>query len=173
MPLSFPVPRKRRTRQHVIADQGVNFVERFVFDEGHTAQRSQYDYGYDLHLITYDAQGYVEPGSVYVQIKAAETLEQLGTTLVFDLDLRDFHLWRFEPMPVFLVLFDASHRRAYWLYVQHYFAEDQARRNPRKGSKTVRVRIPNDKILNRRAIRAMRVCKQQALSRMRRKAKHV
>jgi hypothetical protein len=31
-------PRKRRTRQHVIADQSVNLVERYVIDEGHTAQ---------------------------------------------------------------------------------------------------------------------------------------
>jgi hypothetical protein len=34
-----PAPRKRRTRRHVIADQGVNYVERFIIDEGHTAQR--------------------------------------------------------------------------------------------------------------------------------------
>jgi hypothetical protein len=30
-------PRKQRTRQHVIADQSVNHVERFIIDEGHTA----------------------------------------------------------------------------------------------------------------------------------------
>jgi hypothetical protein len=56
--------RKRRTRQHVIADQSVNYVERFIIDEGHTAQRLQHDYGYDLELTTFDEQGYVEPGAV-------------------------------------------------------------------------------------------------------------
>ena len=30
-------PRKQRTRQHVIADQSVNYVERFIIDEGHQA----------------------------------------------------------------------------------------------------------------------------------------
>ena len=40
-------PRKQRTRQHVIADQSVNHVERFIIDEGHTAQRLEKDYGYD------------------------------------------------------------------------------------------------------------------------------
>ena len=56
----------------------MNFVERFVIDEGHTAQKREHDYGYDLHLITYDAQGYVEPGSIYLQLKAAETLQDIG-----------------------------------------------------------------------------------------------
>ncbi len=50
-------PRKRRTRQHVIAAQSANHVERFIIDEGHTVQRAEYDYGYDLNLITYDEQG--------------------------------------------------------------------------------------------------------------------
>ncbi len=50
-------PRKQRTREHVIADQSVNHVERFIIDEGHTAQRMEKDYGYDLVLMTYDEQG--------------------------------------------------------------------------------------------------------------------
>src|SRR5580692_6981989 len=41
-------PRKRRTREHVIADQSVNYLERFIIDEGHIAQRLYNDYGYDL-----------------------------------------------------------------------------------------------------------------------------
>jgi hypothetical protein len=59
-------PRKRRTREHVVADQAVNYVERFVIDAGHTAQRLSSDYGYDLVVFTYDEQGYLEPGSLYV-----------------------------------------------------------------------------------------------------------
>jgi len=47
-------PRKQRTRQHVIADQSVNHVERLIIDAGHTAQRLTADYGYDLVLFTYD-----------------------------------------------------------------------------------------------------------------------
>jgi hypothetical protein len=51
-------PRKRRMRQHVIADLGVHYVERFILEEGHTAQRVGSDY---------DEQGYPEPDSVYFQ----------------------------------------------------------------------------------------------------------
>jgi hypothetical protein len=148
-------PRKQRTRQHVIADQSVNHVERFIIDEGHTAQRLEKDYGYDLLLFTYDEQGYVEPGLVWLQLKAAETLPAVGTDFVFDLDIRDYNLWMLEEIPVILILFDASRKRAYWLLIQRYFREDVARR-PKKGAKTVRVHVPRRQVVNRRAIARMR-----------------
>src|SRR5437899_9478554 len=134
-------PRKQRTRQHVIADQSVNHVERFIIDEGHTAQRMEKDYGYDLLLFTYDGQGYVEPDFLSLQLKAAESLPAIGSDYVFDVDIRDYNLWMLERMPVILILFDASRRRAFWLAVQRYFNEDAGRR-PKQGAKTVRVRVP-------------------------------
>jgi hypothetical protein len=158
-------PRKRRTRAHVMADQSVNYVERFLIDEGHTAQRQQYDYGYDLNVITYDSKGYVEPGSFFLQLKAAETLNESGTDYVFDLDVRDYNLWMMELLPVILVLYDASRRRAYWLHVQPYFRQDPARQ-PRPGAKTVRVRVPKRQAVNRRAVAAMRAIKQEKLLRL-------
>jgi hypothetical protein len=103
-----PAPRKQRTRQQVIADQSVNYVERFIIDEGHTTHRLETDYGYDLLLFTYDEYGYVEPGLAFLQLKAAETLKESGGAYVFDMDVRDYHLWIRESYPVFLVLFDAA-----------------------------------------------------------------
>jgi Domain of unknown function (DUF4365) len=154
-------PRKQRTRQHVIADLSVHRVEGFILQEGHTPFRLAPDYGYDLVLFTYDEQGYLEPGSVYIQLKAAETLQAVGLDYVFDLDVRDYNLWLLEEMPVLLILFDASRRRAYWLCVQNYFSEDAARR-PKKGAKTVRVRVPARKPVNRRAVVTWRDLKWQA-----------
>jgi hypothetical protein len=110
-----PTLRKKRTRQHVIADQSVNYVERFIIDEGHTAQRLAPDYGYDLILFTFDEEGYAEPGVAFLQLKASEALTPSGAHFVFDLDIRDYNLWMAEDAPVFLVLFDATRRRAYWL----------------------------------------------------------
>jgi len=152
-------PRKRRTRQHVIADQSVNHVERFIIDEGHTAQRMEKDYGYDLALITYDENGYLEPSLIWLQLKAAEELLQIGDDYVFDLDIRDYNLWMLEELPVALILFDASRRRAYWLLVQDYFREDLARR-PIKGAKSVRVRVPSRNLFNGRAVARIRGLKQ-------------
>ena len=154
-------PRKRRTRQHVIADLSVHYVEGCILDEGHTAQRVERDYGYDLVLFTFDERGYVEPGLVFLQFKAAEALQAAGSDYVFDLDVRDYNLWTREEMPVILILFDASRRRAYWLPVQHYFQEDAARR-PRAGAKTVRVRVPMRQAVNRRAVARLRKLKGEA-----------
>jgi hypothetical protein len=162
MARQFLGPRKQRTRQHVIADQSAHYVEGFILDEGHTAQRLERDYGYDLVLFTYDERGYVEPGLVFLQLKAAEELQAVGSDYVFDLDVRDYNLWMLEEMPVILILFDATRRRATWLSVQHYFREDEARR-PKKGAKTVRVRVPMRQRVNRRAIAKMRELKWEAL----------
>jgi hypothetical protein len=73
-------PRKQRTRQHVIADLSVHFVEGLILEAGHTAQRLGSDYGYDLLMNTFDEAGYVEPGSIYFQLKASESCYCLTLT---------------------------------------------------------------------------------------------
>jgi hypothetical protein len=147
--------RKRRTRQHVIADQSVNHVERFIIDEGHTSQRIEKDYGCDLMMFTFDEQGYAEPGLVWLQLKASESLPLVGSNYYYDLDIRDYNLWINQNQPVILILFDAARRKAYWLDVQGYFTRDPSRR-PEPGTKSVRVRVPRRQILNRRAISKLR-----------------
>jgi hypothetical protein len=144
-----------------MADQSVNYVERFIIDAGHTAQRLSQDYGYDLILFTYDEQGYAEPGVAFLQLKASESLRRSGSHYVFDLDIRDYNLWMIGDTPVFLVLFDATRRRAYWLHVQPYFGKD-ATRQPKKGAKTVRVRVPRRQAFNRRAVARIRELLQKA-----------
>lgn len=161
---SLGTPRKQRTREHVIAAQSVNFVERYVIDEGHVGQRVENDYGYDLYLLTFDEEGYAEPGIIFLQLKAAETLKKSKTNFVFDVDVRDYTLWINEPMPVILVLFDASGRKAYWLHVQPYFRARKTR-GPKKGARTARVRVPERQRINRRAIARMRAAKQAVLDR--------
>jgi hypothetical protein len=50
-----------------------------------------------------------------------------------------YHLWRLEPMPVFLVLFDPVRRRAFWLYLQAYFARHPP---PKPEARSLTLRIP-------------------------------
>lgn len=158
--MQHPLPRKRRTREHVIADQSANHVERFIIEEGHTAQRLAADCGYDLVMQTFDGQGYAEPGLVFFQLKAAESLTRSGENFSYDLDVRDYNLWRVEQMPVILVLFDATDRRGYWVHVQEYF-RDPAHR-PRKAAKTVRVFLNRRQVVNRRVVAQMRALEQSA-----------
>lgn len=158
----IPGPRKQRTRQHVIADLGVHYVEGFILEAGHTVQRFGSDYGYDLLVSTFDEQGYVEPGSIYCQLKARETLKASGADFLYDLDIRDRNLWIREKMPAILILFDASGRRAYWLAIQQYFNEDKSRQ-PKKGAKMIRVRVPKRQTINGRAIAKIRELKRQVI----------
>jgi len=160
---TLPFPFKRRTREHVIAAQSVNHVERFVIDAGHVPQRMGEDYGYDLVLQTFDGQGYVEPGFVRLQLKASETWPELSDVFPFDLDVKDYNLWLREPQPVILVLFAASRRKAYWLHVQRFFEENPDRR-PRARAKTIRVHVPRRQIVNLRAIGLIRAAKQESLA---------
>jgi hypothetical protein len=95
-----------------------------------------------------------------IQLKATETLKRTGTDYIYDLDIRDYNLWLQEKTPVLLVLFDANRKRAYWLAVQRYFREGG--RPPKKGAKTVRVRIPTRQVVNRRAVGHWRDLKQAA-----------
>jgi hypothetical protein len=140
-------------------------VERFILEEGHTTQRLEKDYGYDLILYTYDEQGYVEPGLAYLQLKASEVLTPSGSDYVFELDIRDFNLWMLERVPVFLVLFEASRRRGYWVFVQKYFLDDPVRQ-PKKGAKTVRLRVSTRQQVGCRAVRRMRQIKRKVADRL-------
>jgi hypothetical protein len=60
---------------------------------------------------------------------------------------------------VFLVLFDAGRRRAYWLHVQHYFRQEGSPL-PKTGAKTIRVRVPGRQSMSPRAVARMRDAKQ-------------
>lgn len=150
-------PRKRRTRQHIIADLSVHHVEGFILEEGHTVQRLSSDYGYDLMMHTFDENGYFEAGSVYFQLKASDALQTLGSNVVFDIDIRDYNLWMDEEKPVILILYDASRKRAYWIGIQRYFRGRS--HHPKRGARTVRIRVPKQQILDRKAIAEIRELK--------------
>ena len=66
--------RKRRTREHVIADLSVNHVERLVLRCGWVARRMNPDCGIDLYMETYNHDGEVENGGVWFQLKATDRL---------------------------------------------------------------------------------------------------
>ncbi|QEH35389.1 hypothetical protein OJF2_39410 [Aquisphaera giovannonii] len=135
--------RKRRTREHVIEALSVAHLQYFVANAGFTMASSKEDYGYDLVVTTFDRDGYMDPMAVYVQLKASERLTPLadGVSYCFDLDVRDDNQWADEINPVFLILYEASSIRAYWLYFQEYLRQAGGPK-PKKGARTIRVRVP-------------------------------
>jgi hypothetical protein len=118
------LPRKRRTREHIIADLSVNHVERHALLCGWTVERLRYDYGIDLEVYTFSKDGDVEPGPILVQVKATDELQvdSKSKTVAFRVDRRGLVHWLSHAFPVILVLFDARRETVYWIYVQQYFA---------------------------------------------------
>src|SRR5580692_11447034 len=109
---------KTRTREHVIADLGVNHVERQVLLSGHTVERWVHDYGLDLVLFTYTDAGEQENGMVFFQVKATDHLSTVSEGRFVTCRIERAHLrsWLGEIMPVMLIVYDASNDRSYWLY---------------------------------------------------------
>jgi hypothetical protein len=119
-----PESRKLRTREHIIADRAVNFVERqALFGDGFV-EKFYRDYGYDLFLFTHLPTGEVEGGSVFLQVKATERLHRPRSApgAAFRLARADLIGWLAEMAAVILIVYEASMDRAYWLHVQGYFA---------------------------------------------------
>ncbi len=125
-----PIGRKRRTREHVIADLSANFVERQALLCGYSVERILHDYGIDLLLATYDRSGEYENGEIRVQLKATDHLKLPtgGQYVPVRVAREDLHHWLGELMPVILVVYDGRANVDYWLYVQGYF-ESQRRQS--------------------------------------------
>ncbi len=157
--------RKRRTREHVIADLSANHVERFVLRAGHTVERSVYGYGIDLRMTTYNASGEVEGGMVLMQLKVIDSLAILKgqQSIAYRLKVADVRRWLEEPDPVILVVYDAQSDVAYWLYVQAHFEQLPSFDLARAGT-TVTVRIPRENILDEAAIKTFATFRDNVLN---------
>jgi Domain of unknown function (DUF4365) len=157
--------KKRRPRQHIIADLSVNYVERYVLLCGYSAERVEHDYGIDLVIFTYDANGEIENGQIYVQLKATDKLSRLAddSVIASPLQRSDLQLWLREPMPWILIVYDAQVNLAYWLYVQAFF-ERQVGVDLAQVGETVTVHLPTSNIVNQEAIRQFARYKEDVLT---------
>jgi hypothetical protein len=156
----------QRTREHIIADLSVNFVERQALLAGHTVERWVRDYGIDLVISTYDADGEPEAGSIFVQLKATDRLKTVNGGRFIPLRIERAHLrrWLLEPMPVILIVYNAPSNRAYWLHVQTEFV-GAAKFRASVGSATLTIQIPISQKVNQAAIRQFRQLEQAVVDR--------
>lgn len=150
--------RKRRTREHIIADLSVNHIERHVLRAGHTVQRLHFDYGYDLFVQTFDEHGGLEPGYILLQLKATDApgwvAERQAVAVV--LERRDLETWRDETSPVFLSLYAAAQDEAYWLFLDR---ELLTRALASSSGESVTLRIPSANLFNEMAVARMQSIK--------------
>ncbi len=164
------MPRKRRTRQHIIADLSINHVERFVFRCGYSAERITYDYGTDLSLSTYNASGEIENGAIYIQVKATDTpiADPTSPTIPIVLNTKDLDFWLQEPMPFILILYQAQEEVAYWYYLQANLSELERS----KLGKTYTVYVEKQNILNESAVLLFATYKNQVLHQIQESFRH-
>lgn len=166
--------RKRRTRQHIIADLSVNHVERFVLLAGFSVERIENDYGIDLNLYTYDNAGEIENGTIFIQLKASDSLRYLKNSdyISFSIRRSDLESWLEELFPVILVLYDAALDKAYWLYIQRYF-ESLPGFDLKLIGETYTIRVKIDNVLAVDVVRQWALFKLSVLSQLGKVVKHV
>jgi hypothetical protein len=163
--------RKVRTREHRIASESEAHVAGIVVGQGFSVERVQNDYGYDLLMVTYTPSGEIEPGVVYLQLKATDSVKVTVEGIAFRIGIKDYRLWMHEPMPVFLIVFDAKAKVAYWLYVQNYF-ESAPLRKPGRTARSVQVVIPVAKVVDPAFVRYARGRKADVLKQLAGKVVH-
>jgi Domain of unknown function (DUF4365) len=167
--------KKRRTRAHIIADLGVNFVERCILLEGHSIDRIQQDYGIDLLMFTHNDAGEIENGHVSIQVKATDSLSvtRIGA-ISFSIEIAHLKHWLFDPLPVILVVYDAaSGNSAYWIYVQNHALRPETAGNFDLGDQdTVTFHIPSENLLDGVAIRRFRGFKDNILAQVKGVIRH-
>jgi hypothetical protein len=156
--------RKRRTREHVIADLAVNHVERQVLLCGHTLQRIVHDYGLDALLTTFSRKGEAENGLVWMQVKATGHPDRLRQKDALAVRVERKHLlfWMGEVFPVIVVVYDVVRDRAHGLHVQEAFGGGKLFEAARSGAR-VTVRVPRAQVVDRDAIGEFRRRKLQSL----------
>jgi hypothetical protein len=154
-----PYEGKLRTREHIIADLSVNYVERQILLCGFVANRIEKDYGIDLLMYTFTKKGELENGDVRFQLKATDKMQLLkgGKSIVVRAEVADLKWWKAENMPVILVLYHATKDRAYWLYIQQYLEKNKVALDvlPAKQSH-LSIHIPVSNRLGKRAIAKIR-----------------
>ncbi len=148
------IRRKRRTREHILADLSVHHVVGYVLRCGWVVKQTVQDYGIDLLLTTFDRDGEIQEGNVLLQLKASDRLRVRPgqTTVAFRLDRRDLALWLHELLPVMLIVYDGRKDIAYWIYVQSYFRRLKGF-NLFSAGETVTVRLPTANVVSVAAIR--------------------
>jgi len=159
-------PRKRRTREHIIADLGVNFVERQILLCGNSLERVVHDYGIDALLFTYDHNGETENDWIPIQIKATDHLRyiQQGQFVAIRVAKADLRSWLTRILPIILIVYDAQQDCAYWVHVQAHYGTGRFRII--QGDGDVTIRIPISQELDSTAIKQIVAFRDEVIKRI-------
>jgi hypothetical protein len=165
--------RKRRTREHVLADLSANYVEKQALLCSFAMERVRLDYGIDLMVQTFNRGGEVENGWIPFQMKGTDRIKVVasGQAVSCRIERADLRHWLNETQPVILALYDARADVAYWLFVRGYFEALPGFDLARCGER-VTVTIPRSNVLARDAMKSLARLKNELVARDRGKIIH-
>ena len=160
--------RKRRTREHVIADMSFHHLGYLVVQSGFTFEAVRAYYGYDGSIFTFDRSGRIENSYMFVQLKATDRIKLSSDRkrVLFRVSKKDISLWQDEIVPVYLVIFDARREKAYWTYFQKYI-ELKGIRASKMRTESITLEIDASRTVNGRAAAGWRRDKAAVLARLR------
>lgn len=145
--------RKRRTREHALAELCANHAERVALRCNLSALRIDDGAGITLALFTYTNDGTLEDGQVFLLAKGtddSDALVQRGA-INLPLDRAEVSLWLQEPMPCMVILYDSKADAAYWTYLQAQF-ENQQEPHFNDSDETLLVKIDRRHVMNEDAV---------------------
>lgn len=101
-----------------------------------------------------------------MQLKATNSIRLIekDSFVAFEVSTKNYRLWMEEGSTVFLIVYDAVARKAYWLYFQKYFEDDPVRK-PQAAAKWITLRIPVTNELSEVTVDYMRERKAAFLTR--------
>jgi hypothetical protein len=129
MSIEFP----QRPREHQLADESTAFFLQNL-PRGWTCDRPQNDYGVDLRVGLAE-DGRVNAQQLIVQLKATESAGP-GESVPLVLNVTTLNYLRDMLEVALVVKYVAADKEAYWLLLKDFTAQ------PRKGQKTVTIRLP-------------------------------
>lgn len=129
--------------------------------------KTQHDYGLDVIIYTYQSNGEIQEGFVHIQLKASDNIKYAKRGSFLSLSVGRAHLesWLAEPFPVVLVVYDAARDKAYWVYVQRYFAHIP-NFSLTDIKKRYSIRVPIDQVVEEEAVHKFAEFKQSILNQL-------
>ena len=145
--------RKRRPREHVIGEMGINFLERQILRRGHQLRRvPEPEYGTDAEMLHFSpGTREIENGRIEFQVKATDELNFVedGKCVACTVEMAHVHYWYWEVVhPFVLVLYDARRHRAFWIEVQSYIDNRSMEDSPNNQTLTIRIPTRNKLTVN-------------------------
>lgn len=167
-PFDWSGEHTHRTREHIIEEMSLNFLERKVLERGHQlVPASRREYGWDATMFHFSPRtGEIENGEVRFQLKATDHLDtEAAFAICPAIETRHLHYWYWEAqrLPFVLVLYDAVRHRGYWVDVRRHVEDVLKGLDPEQ--KTTTIRIPWSSKITARSIDRFR---EMSLERMHR-----